>query len=77
MAIWVVDCDCGLCKDDCAVLVGKQAQADEGMGEVRRMTCPNKAAGGRAVADASVALAAKRLGQTLAMRTPMVGAWGL
>ncbi len=35
MAVWVVDCDCGSCKDNCAVLVCKQAQADECMGEVR------------------------------------------
>ncbi len=35
MAIWVVDCDYGSCKDDCAILVGKWAQADGGMGEVR------------------------------------------
>ncbi len=30
------------------------------------MTCPNKAAGGRAVADARVTLAAERLGLPLA-----------
>ncbi len=41
------------------------------------MTCPNKAVGGRAVADARVALATKCSGQPLAMRTPTVGAWGL
>jgi hypothetical protein len=41
------------------------------------MTCPNKAAGGRVVADARVALATKCLGQLLAMQTLMVGAWGL
>ncbi len=41
------------------------------------MTCPNKAAGGRAVADAMVALATERLGRSLAMQTPTVGAWGL
>jgi hypothetical protein len=40
------------------------------------MTCSSKAAGGRAVADAMVALATKRLGQPLAMRTPTVGARG-
>jgi hypothetical protein len=46
MAIWVVDCDCGLCKDDCAILVGKRAQANEGMGEDRhdmpRQSCWRK-----------------------------------
>jgi hypothetical protein len=41
------------------------------------MTCPDKAVGGRAVADARVALATKRLSQPLATRTPAVGAWGL
>jgi hypothetical protein len=41
------------------------------------MTCPDKAAGGRAVADARGALVTERLGQPLAMSTPTVGAWGL
>ncbi len=41
------------------------------------MTCPNKAAGGRVVADARVALATEHLGQPLATQTPTVGAWGL
>jgi hypothetical protein len=72
----VVDCDCCLCKEGCAILVGKRAQANEGMGGVRH-TCPDKAAGGRAVADARVALATKRLGQPLAMRSPTIKVWGL
>ncbi len=38
------------------------------------MTCPYKADGGRAVADARVALATKRLRQPLAAQTPTVGA---
>ncbi len=41
------------------------------------MTCPDKAAGGRAVADARVALATKRSGHPLATQTPTVGAWGV
>jgi hypothetical protein len=41
------------------------------------ITYPNKTAGGRAVADESVALATERLGQPLATWTPTVGAWGL
>jgi hypothetical protein len=41
------------------------------------MTCPKEAAGGRAVADARVALATKLLGQPLAMWTPMVRGWEL
>ncbi len=41
------------------------------------MTCPNKAAKGRVVADARVALATECSGQPLATHTPMVGAWGL
>jgi hypothetical protein len=41
------------------------------------MTCPDKAAGGSAVADARVVLATKSLGRLLAMQTRMVGAWGL
>jgi hypothetical protein len=41
------------------------------------ITCPDKAAGGRAVADARVVLAAKCSGQLLATQTSPVGAWGL
>jgi hypothetical protein len=41
------------------------------------MTCPNKAAGGRAVVDARVALATEHSGQPLGTQTPTVGAWGL
>jgi hypothetical protein len=41
------------------------------------MTCPDKAAGGREVGNARVALATKRLGQPLATRTPTVKVWGL
>ncbi len=41
------------------------------------MTCPDKAAEGRVVADARVALATKHSGQLLATQTPMVRAWGL
>ena len=41
------------------------------------MTCPDKAAGGSAVADARVALATKHSGQPLAKQTPTVGALGL
>ena len=41
------------------------------------MTCPTKAAGGRAVVDARVVLATKCSGQPLATKTPTVGAWGL
>jgi hypothetical protein len=41
------------------------------------MTCSDKAAGGRVVADARVVLATKRSGQPLATKTPTVGAWGL
>jgi hypothetical protein len=41
------------------------------------MTCPNKAAGGKEVADARVALATGHLGQPLGTQTPTVGAWGL
>ncbi len=41
------------------------------------MTCQDKAAGGRAVADARVALATERSGQPLDTRTSTVGAWGL
>ncbi len=35
MTVWVVDCDCDLCKGNCAILIGKWAQANEGMGEAR------------------------------------------
>jgi hypothetical protein len=35
VAIWVVDCDCDSCKDNCAVVVSKWAQADEGIRKVR------------------------------------------
>ncbi len=38
------------------------------------MTCPDKAARGRAVADARVVLASKHLEPPLATRTPTVGA---
>ena len=49
------------------------------------MTCSDEAAGGRAVADARVALAIKCLGQPLAMQTDsngrslgvIVGDWGI
>jgi hypothetical protein len=41
------------------------------------ITYPDKAAGGRAVADARVVLATECSGQPLATRIPPVGAWGL
>jgi hypothetical protein len=78
LAIRMVDSDGCFGEDDCAVLVRKRSQANEGIVWGKEgMMCPNIAARGREGIKARVALATKHSGLPFATRTLTGGALGL